>query len=66
MTKKGLRKTAEERNQKKTAKPADKLFIGAAAVTTASAMVAAIYAACRALDREKKVAAEESDKPTAV
>lgn len=59
MAARGIRKTLAERQAEKERakakkKTTDKLLIGAAAVTTASAMVAAIYAACRAMDKEKK------------
>ena len=55
MAKHGLRKTAAERQaeKQKQKKNKENLVIGAVAVTTASAMVAAICAACRALDKEK-------------
>jgi flagellar basal body-associated protein FliL len=63
MTKHGLRKTAAERQaeKQKQKKNKEKLVIGAVAVTTASAMVAAIYAACRALEEEKHKEADEAD-----
>lgn len=57
MVKKGLRKSAAERialaEAKKKKKKRNRIITGAAAVTTASAMVAAIYAACRAHDKEQ-------------
>ena len=64
MADKGLRKTfaerqAEKEKKQKQKRTTDKILIGAAAVTTASAMVAAIYAACRALDKEKTASLSE-------
>ena len=43
-----------EKETKKTSGTASKVIKGTVAVTTASAMVAAIYAACKAYEKEKQ------------
>lgn len=58
MAARGIRKSlteriAEKEKAQKRKKTTEKLLIGAAAVTTASAMVAAIYAACKAMEKDK-------------
>ena len=65
MVKKGLRKSTAERialaEAKKKKKKRNRIITGAAAVTTASAMVAGIYAACRAQERKDKEAVEAEE-----
>lgn len=63
MAKHGPRKTAAEQQaeKQKQKKNKEKLVIGAVAVTSASAMVVAIYAAYRTLDKEKNRESDGAD-----